>query len=245
MPTGLKARPISNSSIGVSWIPVTGAVSYKLSRELGGTSTWTTVQATIAHTASSYTDTGLLPGTLYNYELSSTNTVGTSANSSTSSATTLVASPTVTGVVNSSSGIILSWPAVTGATAYKVEGSANNGVTWTTLAASQSALTYSQNGLIPNSTHKYRVSAIGVSGTSAPSAIVPLTTFTAAPAGITAVALFPTGVHLSWAAVPGATGYQLQRNSSSAALGNVDTNTGVQRQHRVLHRYHRLARNRL
>jgi fibronectin type 3 domain-containing protein len=212
-PTGLTAAAASTTSIALSWVPVTSSTGYKLERSLDNT-TWTTVTPATAFTHASvgYTDTGLTAGTTYYYRLSAITATGTSTASAAVNAKTLSVAPTVTGTVTSDTALALSWPAVTGATAYKIEGSDNGGLTWTTLVASQATLTYAATGLTGNSTEEYRVSSISVTGVSAPSTVVTLTTLISAPTGLVAAATSPTDIHITWPASNGATGYKLERS---------------------------------
>ncbi|MFJ9040077.1 chitinase [Streptomyces sp. NPDC102406] len=78
-PTGLKAGPVTSTSIALSWTAVPGATSYALyadgtrSRTVTGTST---------------TVTGLTPATAYSYQVTALNDAGESPRSATVTATT-------------------------------------------------------------------------------------------------------------------------------------------------------------
>jgi len=79
-PTGLIATAVSTSQINLSWDSVSEAVSYKIYR--GGSNIAST-------TATSYSDTGLSPGTSYTYTVSAVNSSGgESSQSDSASATT-------------------------------------------------------------------------------------------------------------------------------------------------------------
>src|SRR3989475_4484326 len=85
-------------------------------------------------------------------------------------------SPTgLAAVAVSPSQINLSWTAAydggSAITGYKIERSADNGATWSTIVSNtaSTSTTYSDTGLLPSTTYTYRVSAINSVGTSSPS----------------------------------------------------------------------------
>jgi poly(hydroxyalkanoate) depolymerase family esterase len=67
-PTGLTATGTTDSSVSLSWSPVSGAASYTVYRD--GTQVTST-------TATSYTDTGLAAGTSYRYTVAAADSSGT------------------------------------------------------------------------------------------------------------------------------------------------------------------------
>jgi subtilase family serine protease len=72
-------------SIGVSWTASSGASTYTLSRSTSSGGTYTAIGSAL--TSTSYTDSGLTYGTTYCYEVTATNTYGTSGATSPVSAT--------------------------------------------------------------------------------------------------------------------------------------------------------------
>ncbi len=84
-PTGLSASAISASQIGLSWTASGGATSYKVQRSPDGSSGWTQVGTSSATT---FTDSSLVPSTTYYYRVLASNGPGSSAPSNVASATT-------------------------------------------------------------------------------------------------------------------------------------------------------------
>ncbi len=92
-PTGLAASVVSSSEIDLSWnapgwnggAPITG---YKVERSTDGGSTWATIVPDTGSAATTYSDTGLVSGTGYTYQVLAINSAGTSTHSNVVSATT-------------------------------------------------------------------------------------------------------------------------------------------------------------
>src|SRR2546425_37523 len=130
-PRYLTPTVVSPSQINLSWWkPVNSGGSaitgYQIERSTDGGTTWNTI---VANTGSAlyinhYSNTGLLPSTTYTYRVSAINAIGTSAPSSTASATT---SPATT-----QASLSLSPTSGNAGTTVKVTGSnftANSGIT--------------------------------------------------------------------------------------------------------------------
>lgn len=164
MPTGLTATVNSTSQITVTWNAVSNATGYDL--QVDG--------STISNATSPYVHNGLATGSTHSYAVRAKNSAGTSAFSTTVSATTqttttVPATPTgLTATVNSSSQITVTWNAVSNATGYDLQ------VDGGTVASVTSP--YGHSGLAASSTHSYAVRAKNSAGTSAFSATVSATT---------------------------------------------------------------------
>ena len=100
------------------------------------------------------------------------------------------------------------------------------------LVPNTSLATYLNTGLATGTTYTYRVSAINSIGTGVPSneaSAVPSKTYT--PTGVTAVAVSPTQIYLSWIA-PSETfgqpiaGYRIEQKLSSNVFNTIVDNTG-------------------
>lgn len=91
-PTGFTASAISSSQINLAWTAVAGASSYNIYYSpTGVTGTFTTLVA--SPTTNAYSITALKPSTTYYYRVQAVTSTGTSARSTTASATTLDAAP--------------------------------------------------------------------------------------------------------------------------------------------------------
>ncbi|HSS61358.1 MAG TPA: fibronectin type III domain-containing protein [Candidatus Limnocylindrales bacterium] len=89
-PTGLSANAVSSSQIGLSWAASSGATSYKIQRSADGSTGWTQVGTS---TATTFTDSGLVPSTAYFYRALASNGPGLSGPSNVASATTSAGLP--------------------------------------------------------------------------------------------------------------------------------------------------------
>ena len=216
-PTGFAAVTASGAEIDLSWIAVTDATGYKIERSTDGTN-FTTLSPSPALTGSStsYHDTGVSAGINYTYRISSLQTAASSVASSTVTAMTLPATPTLTGTIASATEVDLTWTGSTGATSYKLERSSDGGVTWTT-AVTQATLTYSDHNLVPDTAYKYRVSAIDSSGASPTSTLLAETTILPAPSGVVANVISATEVDLSWNVLSDAVTYKIERSSNGGS----------------------------
>src|SRR5207245_1557821 len=184
---------VSSSQISISWhaplndggSPITG---YKVESSTDGGTTWDIVAANTASKDTWYSKYHHLASTTYTYRVSAINSVGTSAPSTTVSATTLapIAPQPPTGLSApyvSSSQISISWAAPLNdggshITGYKIERSTDGGTTWDIVAANTASkgTWYSNYHLLASTTYTYRVYSINSIGTSSPSSTVVGTT---------------------------------------------------------------------
>ena len=216
-PTGLSAAADGQTRIRLSWTapaydggaPVSG---YRVEVSADSADTWTVLFANTGNARTTFTHTGLQPGTTRHYRVSAINVAGTGAASNVAHATTDATVPDaptdLTATANGISRIDLEWTApddddgapVMG---YRIEVSTTNGATWTTLVtdADNPSTSYSHTGLPPATRRDYRVSAINRIGAGEPSNVAEATTdpdLPDPPANLQAEARGSSRIELSW-----------------------------------------------
>src|SRR6266513_1924249 len=237
-PTGLIASAVSSSQINLSWGASTDNVGVTRYRVYRAGALFATLGA-----VTTYQNTGLAGSTTYSYTVQALDAAGNaSAQSASASATTLAAADTVapttpTGLsasAVSSSLINLSWAASTdqvGVTGYRVY---RAGALLATLGA---VSIYQNTGLTPSTTYSYTVQAFDAAGNASAQSVSASATTRAAtdttapsvPGGLTAAAVSPSQIKLSWSASTdnvGVAGYKVFRDgmqiatTSALAYGN-------------------------
>ncbi len=213
---------------------------YTLQRKAGSGS-YANVSTSIAGSATSYSDTGLTPGTTYTYQIRAANSDGNAAWSNDASATTLTAMvpsaiTDLSATATSSTAIDLTWSApadggdaITGYTIQRKAGSGDYANISTSISAS--ATSYSDTGLTRGTAYTYRIQARNSEGSAAWSNDASATTLTAmVPSAITdlsATATSSTAIDLTWSAPADGgdaiTGYTIQRKAGSGDYEDVST----------------------
>ncbi|MDR2782418.1 MAG: fibronectin type III domain-containing protein [Treponema sp.] len=129
---------------------------------------------------------------------------------------------TISGIgatAQSSSTILVSWASVSDATSYKVYRSTSADGTYTPVN-STTAASYTDSGLSPSTTYYYKVSAVTAAGESelsnSVSAITSTSGVPSVPSGVAAAPQSSSSILVSWASVPGATGYKVYRSTSES-----------------------------
>jgi len=222
-PTGLSSTGGANQAT-LSWNAVGNATSYNL--YWSTTSGVTKANGTkITGVSSPYIQTGLSSGTTYYYVATAVNNVGESVASAEASATT-VSSPPPPAVPAAPTGLIatggtkqvtVSWTAVNSATSYNLYWSTTAGVTkanGTKITGVTSPVVHT--GRLDATAYYYIVTAVNSAGESAASTQIAATTLPTAPSPTIPAA--PNSVAavggnqqatISWAAVSGATSYNI------------------------------------
>ncbi|MES2263520.1 MAG: fibronectin type III domain-containing protein [Pseudomonadota bacterium] len=170
-PAGLNVTAVGDNSISLAWNSVSGAAGYNVYRcgNKANASLLTTL---------TYTDTGLTPGSNYNYSVKAATAGGsTGAASAMVSASTTGTPPplsipanlTVTG--QTANTVSLAWEVASGATGYYIY---RNGAKVN--ASPGAASSYTDTGLSPSTSYSYAVSATAAGRESALSAAVTATT---------------------------------------------------------------------
>ena len=216
-PTNLTARAVGTSRINLSWTaprnnggaPVIG---YRIEVSADGGTTWRIHRSNTGSVATTFSHTGLRPGSRRDYRISAVNTAGVGTPSRVDEATTEAVVPgaprSLVARAAGSTAIELSWDAPTsdgGAriTGYRIEASRNRNSGWTIVRANtqSSATTYRQTGLLAGNTWYYRVSAINGRGVGATSSVANATTDATVPGQprtLRAAGTSPNAIELSW-----------------------------------------------
>lgn len=232
-PSGLKAASASYNGIKISWSKVGEANGYEVYRAPSSTGTYSKVGAT---TALLYTNTGLKTGIAYYYKVRSYKIVGsTKVYSEFSSAITARPIPAVPTSLKAAStsynSIKISWAAAGGASGYQVYRSTSSSGTYT-LIGSTTATSYTSTGLTTNITYYYKIKSYNVDGSSTLYSSLSSATSTkpmpSVPASVKAASSSYTSIKVSWAAVSGASGYEVYKSTSKAgSYSKISTTSAV------------------
>jgi alpha-galactosidase len=123
--------------------------------------------------------------------------------------------------------VVLSWNATTGANTYLIQRSGSSSGPFTNLA-STAALEYADSDVTIGATYYYEISAVGKFGESASSAVASAQACSAPPApSVLVVNLSGSAAGLVWNAVPGASGYMVERAVSSMPFSPVGFTVGA------------------
>jgi photosystem II stability/assembly factor-like uncharacterized protein/phosphodiesterase/alkaline phosphatase D-like protein len=246
-PSGLSFPAISASGVTISFsAPASPADGFLVIRKLGSAPTSTPLDGIayitgavigdgiVAYSggSTSFVDAGLTAGATYYYQVHSYNSSGAAGSTNymissvLSGNTTTTLLPPVANVASSigSGAFTASWPAVSGATSYRLDVSADG---FGSLLAGYSNLavggtTQSVTGLSSGTAYSYRVRAVNVSGSSSNSNVISVLTLPAAPVSSAATSISTTGFTANWAAAFSATGYLLDvsTNNFSGYVGS-------------------------
>jgi fibronectin type 3 domain-containing protein len=214
-PSSIGASALSTSSVSVTWTSVPRAIGYRVYRSESASGDYTPLKNTSSAT---YTDNGLLSGTTYYYKVLAYNGDVESLLSVYASAQTKLSTPSnVKAYAVSSTGIIVIWSSVSGATGYRVRRGTSASGNYTLLESTSSTL-YTDNNLSPGTTYYYEVSAYNGNEEGPASYYVSATTNTLpSPASVSgaATAWAPSNsITINWTPVPGANGYYVYRSES-------------------------------
>jgi hypothetical protein len=166
-PTGLSATASMNQ-ITLSWAASTGATSYDVYRATSSGQEGNTPIAT-GVTASTFTDSNVVGGTTYYYQVTAVDAAGQSTTSSEADATLLQipTAPSGLAVTAGPGNISLSWSPVNGASQYNVyRGTSSGGESF---EISVSGTSFNDTSLSAFTTYYYQVSAVNSSGEGAKS----------------------------------------------------------------------------
>ena len=213
--SSLATGTVTSTSVALSWVdPPGGATYYSVVAIAAGSAS-----APQKLSSGGGTFTGLAPNTAYTFAVTSVGNGGTSTPINTASVTTApaaVSSITVGSV--SSNSVILSWPAVQGSTFYKI---ITNPFTSTQIT---NLTNYTFSNLGAGSNYTFIIQTSNAAGWVGPIANTTSTTTPTAVPGIQCGNITQTSVQLQYAAVYGATYYQITTtpvtNSQVASTSN-------------------------
>ncbi|MBK7425542.1 MAG: fibronectin type III domain-containing protein [Saprospiraceae bacterium] len=230
-PTGLSSSNITSSSANLSWSPVSGATSYIVEYKLSSSGTWSQQNTNTNSTSL----TSLSPNSVYNWRVQTVCGANSSGSSEILNFTTLPVPgcdiPTGLNVSNiTSTSANLSWSAVSGAISYIVEYKLASSGTWSQITASGNSTSLSS--LLSNSTYNWRVKTVCIANSSEFSPNASFTTSGGgecnAPSNLNASNVTSSSASLTWAAVSGASSYNVEykiASESSWTIVSATTNS--------------------
>jgi uncharacterized protein (DUF1800 family)/fibronectin type 3 domain-containing protein len=230
MPTGLQATP-GNAQVSLQWNAVMGATGYNLFRSTVAGQQGSQIKS--GWSAANYMDTGLANGTKYYYRVAAMNANGASNPSPQVMAEPVA--PPVPGAPSLSAAagntqVTLTWGAVNGATSYNVyRSTASGGQGALPVKAGITGTNYIDLGLNNGTTYFYKLTAANANGEGARSNEASAKPFSPELPAAPSISATPGNaqVGLSWAAVGGATSYNLYRATSSGGQSSTPTRTGL------------------
>lgn len=219
IPTPVIATIVSSgyNSASLTWAEIPGAYTYEVSYATSATGPYTKADDV---SSTSYTITGLNTNQKYYVRIMASLQYGTiisySPYSASKTVTPIPSTPVAKAASASYTSIKVSWPAVPGATGYKVSRATSSTGSYTALPATAN-LYYTNTGLTTGKTYYYKVVAYkavsGVNVNSKASAVVSAKPVPAAPTCSLAT-ITSTSVKIGWTTVSGATSYQIYRSTS-------------------------------
>ena len=177
MPITVPAPPTGVNAVGgsgqvtVTWTAATGSTSYNIYRSTSHGSQGTKIGASAT---TSYTDTTVVNGTTYYYEVTAANAAGEGPVSAQSTGVTPVmpitvpAPPTGVNAVAGSGQVTVTWTAATGSTSYNIYRSTSQGSQGTKIGASATT-SYTDTTVVNGTTYYYEVTAANAAGEGPPS----------------------------------------------------------------------------
>ncbi len=234
-PTNLTYEDLSYHSVTLTWEPSTdniGVTEYDIYEG-------TTVVESVYET--SCTVTGLTPNMEYTFSVKAKDGAGNESDASnTINITTLVeqtlAVPQNINTVPTSTSINITLDAVDGATGYEIEVDGN-------VTDVGNNTSYIHDGLQPNSSYVYRLRAVNANGAGEWSEPVIAMTLLGVVNNVTAISNSSTSINITWDAVDGATGYEIEVDGNVIDVGNDTSYTHDGLLSNSIHSYRLRAKN--
>ncbi len=207
----------------ITWNEIDGAETYKIYRRNNGTSAWTLLETVTADTLS-YLDSGATSGKKLDYTVRAYSSNGSS--NYIAKTINYLATPKLTSLTNGTSGAVLKWGAVKGATSYRVYRKAAGEKSWTNLATVKTT-SYTDKTAKSGTNYSYTVKAFNGNVASGYDTTGLTLKYLVMPK-ITKVSNTTAGINLKWSATAGASsGYKVYRKgpgeTSWKLLGTVKT----------------------
>jgi len=214
--SSLKVTSTSISTLNLTWT-AQNVVGYEIYRATGTSTSYAKIgESTLA----SYTSTALSAGVSYSYKVRAYTLVNNlrvyGAFSPIATAKPIPSTPIVSGVSMSYNSVKISWPAVSGASAYQIYRATSATGSYVYLTTTTS-LSYTNASLTTNATYYYKVRAYRTLTSGRLygnySSVIAVKPIPSTPTMSTSVLSY-TSVKANWSAVSGASGYEVYRSSS-------------------------------
>ena len=218
-PTNLWTSQASPEEVDIAWTNNSNsATGFEIDRSTNNVD-WTPI-ATPSVSQNFYQDTTIVPGTQYYYRVEATGPSVNSASSPSAMVSTTPVAPNAPTNLSASTvdnpTVTLTWSADPRAAGYNIYRSDNGGMNWNSVGSTSgnSAVTFNDSSTVEQASYEYAVTGVNAGGESAQSQSVTVTTFLAAPTGLSAAAS-TNQVALSWTNHSNiATGYEVQRGAN-------------------------------
>ncbi len=223
--SGLAASAITENTAIINWIDFAGASGYNVKYRIVGAATWTNTTSAI----NSMNLVGLLASSTYEFQIQSNCGAGNTSAFTTSTTFSTLAPPcnvptglTPTSVTTNSA--ILNWNSISGTTGYTIQYRIVGAASWNTLTTAST--TYTLSGLNANSTYEFSVQSTCSANASAFASVVSFATSAppcAVSTGLSSTAITSNSANLSWAAISGASTYNIQYRVSGSSVWTTTT----------------------
>ena len=223
---------VTHKTVTLRWNAVAGATGYEVLRSTSSKGAYASITANVTETT--FTDTGVISGKTYYYKVRPLDVSGETtlygAESAYQSATPVWPSIKFTSSASvTHKTVTLRWNAVAGATGYEVLRSTSSKGAYASIAANVTETTFTDTGVAAGKTYYYKVRPLDASGETTlygtESAYQSATPVWGTARFGTATPTYQS-IGLKWNTVAGATGYEVQRSTSSkgtyAVIANVD-----------------------
>lgn len=217
VPTLNAPTNVTNNSMSLTWSSVTIATTYTLYSK-DGSGDYIPVTGCTNIPGTSCNPSGLLPTHTYSFQVTANNSCGSSDPSNVTSAPAVLGVPTLsapTGITDTQ--MSFTWPAVTGAATYTVEGKTTGSYAPVTGCTAVTGTGCTATLLTPNRTYSFHIKASNTSGDSNWSTPDKSGKTLLSPSTLTSATGGAAQITLVWTTVPEATGYTIYQGSCSAS----------------------------